>query len=73
MELSLSIPIWNRLSKHSTISRKQHALDKATAELDQKRRDVESEVRRPFRTVTVLLPLTSRHSERLRCRPRPTP
>ena len=45
VELSLSIPIWNRLSKHSTISRKQHALDKA-AELDQKRRDVESEVRR---------------------------
>ena len=46
VELSLSIPIWNRLSKHSTIFRKQHALDKATAELDQKRRDVESEVRR---------------------------
>lgn len=46
VELSLSIPIWNRLSKHSAISRKQHALDKATAELDQKRRDVESEVRR---------------------------
>lgn len=46
VELSLSIHIWNRLSKHSTISRKQHALDKATAELDQKRRDVESEVRR---------------------------
>ena len=46
VELSLSIPIWNRLSKHSAISRKQHALNKATAELDQKRRDVESEVRR---------------------------
>ena len=46
VELSLSIPIWNRLSKHSAISRKQHALEKATAELDQKRRDVESEVRR---------------------------
>ena len=46
VELSLSIPIWNRLSKHSTISRKRHALEKATAELDQKRRDVESEVRR---------------------------
>lgn len=44
VELSLSIPIWNRMSKHSAISRKQHALDKATAELDQKRRDVESEV-----------------------------
>ena len=46
VQLSVSIPIWNRLSKHSAISRKRHALDKATAELDQKRRDVESEVRR---------------------------
>ena len=46
VELALQIPIWNRLSKHSAISRRQHALDKATAELDQKRRDVESEVRR---------------------------
>lgn len=46
IQLSVSIPIWGRLSKHSAISRKQHALDKATAELDQKRRDVESEVRR---------------------------
>jgi outer membrane protein len=46
VEVSVSIPIWNRLSKHSAISRKQHALEKATAELDQKRRDVESEVRR---------------------------
>lgn len=46
IQLSVSIPIWSRLSKHSAISRKQHALNKATAELDQKRRDVESEVRR---------------------------
>ena len=46
VELSLSIPIWNRLSKQSTISRRRHALEKATAEYDQKRRDVESEVRR---------------------------
>ena len=46
VEVSLQIPIWNRLSKHSAISRRKHALDKATAELDQKRRDVESEVRR---------------------------
>lgn len=46
IQLSVSIPIWSRLSKHSAISRKQHALDKATAELDQKRRDVESEARR---------------------------
>ena len=46
VELSISIPIWNRLSKQSNISRKRHALEKATAQLDQKRRDVESEVRR---------------------------
>ena len=46
VELSLSIPIWNRLNKQSTISRKRHAFEKASAELDQKRRDVESEVRR---------------------------
>ena len=46
VQLSLSIPIWDRLAKASRISKKRHALDKATAELDQKRRDVESEVRR---------------------------
>ena len=46
VEVSLSIPIWNRMSKHSTISRKQHALEKASATLDQTLRDVESEVRR---------------------------
>ena len=46
VEVSLSIPIFNRLSRLSTISRKRNALRKATAELDQKRRDVESEVRR---------------------------
>ena len=46
VEVSVSIPIFNRLSRLSTISRKRHALQKATAELDQKKRDVESEVRR---------------------------
>ena len=46
VEVSVSIPIWNRLSKQSAISRKRHAFEKATAEYDQKRRDVESEVRR---------------------------
>ena len=46
VEVSLQIPIWNRLSKYSAISRRQHALNKTTAELDQKRRDIESEVRR---------------------------
>ena len=46
VEVAVSIPIWNRLNKQSTISRKRHAWEKASAELDQKRRDVESEVRR---------------------------
>ena len=46
VEVSVSIPIFNRLSRLSTISRRRHALQKATAELDQKKRDVESEVRR---------------------------
>lgn len=46
VEVSVSIPIFNRLFRLSTISRKRHALQKATAELDQKKRDVESEVRR---------------------------
>jgi len=46
VEVSVSIPIFNRLSRLSTVSRKRHALQKATAELDQKKRDVESEVRR---------------------------
>ena len=46
IQVSFQLPIWNRLSKHSAIKRRQHALEKATAELDQKRRDVESEVRR---------------------------
>ena len=46
VEVSFSIPIFNRLSRLSTISRKRNALQKASAELDQKKRDVESEVRR---------------------------
>ena len=46
VEVSVSFPIWNRLGKQSAIARKRHALEKATAELDQTRRDVESEVRR---------------------------
>ena len=46
LEVSVSIPIWNRLNKQSAISRKRHALEKATAEYDQTLRDVESEVRR---------------------------
>ena len=46
VELALSVPIFNRLQSHSKISRKRNALIKATAEFDQKRRDIESEVRR---------------------------
>jgi outer membrane protein len=46
VEVSVSIPIWNRLGKQSAIARKRHAFEKATAEYDQERRDVESEVRR---------------------------
>lgn len=46
VELTLSIPLWDRMSRHSRIAKKRHAFEKATAELDQKRRDVESEVRR---------------------------
>ena len=46
IELSISIPIWDRLGRASRVSKKRHALEVATAEYDQKRRDVESEVRR---------------------------
>lgn len=46
VQLSLSVPIFGRLQGHSKIVRKRNALNRATAELDQTRRDVESEVRR---------------------------
>ena len=46
VEMSLSIPLWDRLSRSSNISKKRNAYRKATAELEQKRRDIESEVRR---------------------------
>lgn len=46
VELALSFPIFNRLQGHSKIARKRNAYEKASAEFDQKRRDVESEVRR---------------------------
>ena len=46
VSLSVSIPIYNRLAKYSTIGRKRNALSKAQAEYDQKLRDVESEVHR---------------------------
>ncbi|MBR5176458.1 MAG: TolC family protein [Bacteroidales bacterium] len=46
VEMSMSIPIWGKMQKRSRIAKQRNALAKATAEFDQKRRDVESEVRR---------------------------
>lgn len=46
VELSLSIPIFDRLSQHSAIRRKRNAFKTATAQYDQTTRDVESAVRR---------------------------
>ena len=46
VQMSMSIPIWGRMQKQSRIAKQRNALAKATAEYDQKRRDVESEVRR---------------------------
>lgn len=44
--LSLNIPIYSRLSSHSQISRMKNAYDRASAEYDQKQRDIENEVYR---------------------------
>jgi outer membrane protein len=46
VSLSLSVPIFNRLSRQSNIARRRNALSRAEAEYDQTLRDVESEVRR---------------------------
>ena len=46
VSMSVSFPIFNRLSRRSAIARKRNALVKAEAELDQTLRDVEREVRR---------------------------
>ena len=46
VEMSISIPIWGRMSRASRVSTARNALTRASAQLDQKRRDVESEVRR---------------------------
>ena len=46
VQMSMSIPIWGRMQKQSRIAKQRNTLAKATAEYDQKRRDVESEVRR---------------------------
>ena len=49
IQLSLSIPIFNRLSRHSNIARKKNAYRRATAEYDQKVREVEAEVLRAIK------------------------
>ncbi len=46
VEVSMSIPIWGKMQRQSRIAKQRNAFAKATAEYDQKRRDVESEVRR---------------------------
>ena len=46
VQLSMSIPIYDRLSVHNNIARKKNAVRKASAEYDQKLRDIEAEVRR---------------------------
>ena len=46
VQLSLSIPIFDRLSSHSNIAKKKNAYDRAQADYDQALRDVEAEVLR---------------------------
>ena len=46
VQMSLSIPIFGRLRGHSAVGRKRNALTRAEAEYDQRRHDIESEVRR---------------------------
>ena len=46
VSLSVSIPIFNRLSRQSNIARKRSALARAEANYDQTQRDVASEIRR---------------------------
>ena len=46
IQLSLSIPIYDRLSRHSTISRRKNAYIKAKADYDQAVQQVEAEVYR---------------------------
>lgn len=49
VQLSVSVPIFNRMQGHSRIAMKRNALTRAAAEYDQKRRNIESEVRRAVR------------------------
>ena len=46
VQLSLSIPIFDHLSKHSNIARKKNAYDRAQADYEQALQTVEAEVRR---------------------------
>ena len=46
VQLSLNIPIYDRLSSHSNIARRKNAYDRARADYDQALRDVEAEVLR---------------------------
>lgn len=46
VQLSLSIPIFDRLSGHSNIAKRKNAYDRAQADYDQALRDVEAEVHR---------------------------
>ena len=46
VQLALSIPIFSGLKGHSNIARKKNAVAKASAEYDQKMRDISAEVRR---------------------------
>ena len=46
IQLSVSIPIYNRLSKHTNISKRKNALDRAEADYEQTLQTVEAEVRR---------------------------
>lgn len=44
VEALLSIPIYGRMQRHNAIAKKKHALEKASAEYDQKLRDIAAEV-----------------------------
>ena len=46
VQLSLNIPIYDRLSNHSNIAKRKNAYDRAQADYDQALRDVEAEVLR---------------------------
>ena len=46
VQLSLSIPVFNHLARHSNIARKRNAFERAEAEYQQTLQEVEAEVRR---------------------------